>query len=265
MAIPEGYTKLGLVGYSDKGEYSAAATYNKYNVVLHEGSTYVALKDGLSGVTPSNDGENWRYFARGFEAEMASEITAVDKYNITGDTPDPTGASTTEVMLQLLLDKYGDQIINKLVSNEGFQAKLMNYIINNGAANQPGFALDARQGNPNEEGSMAAQINQLNSGSSGQLGNNIYWSKIGKLVLVTCGSYTFSIEAWENQNICPLPFPIYGHAVYYSATLAQNKESPLENNLRVIAEDGYLKINAWGSQGYDNASIAFSLLYIANE
>ena len=52
MAAPEGYTKLGNVGYADKGVYSADATYNKYNAVYHEGSTYVALKDNLHGVTP---------------------------------------------------------------------------------------------------------------------------------------------------------------------------------------------------------------------
>lgn len=94
----------------------------------------------------------------------ASNINAADKYNMTGDTPDPTGASTTEVMLQLLLDKYSDQIINKLVSSEGFQSKLMEYIVNNGSTNQAGFALDARQGNPNVEGSLAAQLTTLTSG-----------------------------------------------------------------------------------------------------
>lgn len=163
MAIPEGYTKLGLVGYSDKGTYTAEATYNRYNVVLHNGSTYVALKDGLTGVEPSDDKVNWKYFARGFKTEMASEITAVDKYNIAGGTPDPTGASTTEVMLQLLLDKYSDQIVNKLVSNEGFQQKLMDYIINNGATNQEGYVADARQLNPEVEGSLAAQVSELNA------------------------------------------------------------------------------------------------------
>lgn len=168
MAIPEGYTKLGLVGYSDKGTYTAEATYNRYNVVLHNGSTYVALKDGLTGVEPSDDKVNWKYFARGFEAEMASEITAVDKYNIAGGTPDPTGASTTEVMLQLLLDKYSDQIVNKLVSNEGFQQKLMDYIINNGATNQEGYVADARQLNPEVEGSLAAQVSELYAKTTSQ-------------------------------------------------------------------------------------------------
>lgn len=158
MSIPEGYTKLGLVGYSDKGEYSAEVTYNKYNVVLHEGSTYVALKDGLTGVTPANDGVNWRYFARGFEAERASEITAIDRYNLTGDTPDPTGASSTEALLQLLIDKHSDEIINKLVSNAGFQSKLMEFLVNNGTTTLEGFGLDARYGK-----NLQDQITELNS------------------------------------------------------------------------------------------------------
>ena len=34
-------------------------------------------------------------------------------------------------------------------------------IMNNGATNQPGFALDARQANPNESGSMAQKIASL--------------------------------------------------------------------------------------------------------
>lgn len=66
MAAPEGYTPLAIVGYTDKGTYSAGTTYNKYNVVLYDGSSYVAIKDGVTGVTPSNDGVNWRTFANGF-------------------------------------------------------------------------------------------------------------------------------------------------------------------------------------------------------
>ena len=66
MAAPQGYTALGLVGYTDKGTYLASATYNRYNVVLYNGSSYVAIKDGITGVTPSNDGVNWRLFANGF-------------------------------------------------------------------------------------------------------------------------------------------------------------------------------------------------------
>ena len=66
MPAPEGYTSLGVIGYTDKGTYAAGTTYNKFNVVLYNGSSYVAVKDGLTGVTPTNDGVNWRLFANGF-------------------------------------------------------------------------------------------------------------------------------------------------------------------------------------------------------
>lgn len=66
MPAPEGYTSLGVIGYTDKGTYAAGTTYNKFNVVLYNGSSYVAIKDGLTGVTPTNDGVNWRLFANGF-------------------------------------------------------------------------------------------------------------------------------------------------------------------------------------------------------
>ena len=122
MAAPEGYTKLGLIGYTDKGTYSASSTYNRYNVVLFEGSSYVALKDNLTGVEPANDGTNWRIFAQGFNIQNA-------------------------------------------VTTDNFQATLQNYIANNGTTNQAGFAADARQLNPEVEGSLAAQVSELNAKS----------------------------------------------------------------------------------------------------
>lgn len=121
MAAPEGYTKLGNVGYADKGVYSADATYNKYNVVYHEGSTYVALKDNLHGVTPAN-GENWRYMAKGFNETSADGITVIDTSGIID------GTKNKKTILQTFLDKVGDFIINKAVTNEALLLKLADYV-----------------------------------------------------------------------------------------------------------------------------------------
>lgn len=73
MAVPEGYTKLGLVGYSFKGSYSGTATYNRYNCVNYSGSTYVALVDNLTGVTPET-GANWAILANGATEEDIEAI-----------------------------------------------------------------------------------------------------------------------------------------------------------------------------------------------
>lgn len=121
MAAPEGYTKLGNVGYADKGVYSAEATYNKYNTVYHEGSTYVALKDNLHGVTPA-DGVNWRYMAKGFTEASADAITVIDTSGIID------GTKNKKTILQTFLDKVGDFIINKAVTNDVLMLKLADYL-----------------------------------------------------------------------------------------------------------------------------------------
>ena len=121
MAAPEGYTKLGNVGYADKGVYSADATYNKYNAVYHEGSTYVALKDNLHGVTPA-DGVNWRYMAKGFTEASADAITVIDTSGIID------GTKNKKTILQTFLDKIGDFIINKAVTNDALLLKLADYV-----------------------------------------------------------------------------------------------------------------------------------------
>ena len=121
MAAPEGYTKLGNVGYADKGVYSVDATYNKYNAVYYEGSTYVALKDNLHGVTPSN-GADWRYMAKGFNEASADGITVTDTSGIID------GTKNKKTILQTFLDKVGDFIINKAVTNDALLLKLADYV-----------------------------------------------------------------------------------------------------------------------------------------
>lgn len=158
MAAPEGYTELGLVGYADKGTYLPDVTYNRYMCVYYEGSTYVALKDGLVGVTPV-DGEDWKYLAKGFNETSADGITVTDTSGIID------GTAGKKTILQTFLDKVGDFIINKAITNENFVSKLTERLVNNGttAEDVTGFALDARQGNPNIEGSLAKQISELNA------------------------------------------------------------------------------------------------------
>lgn len=181
MAAPEGYTRLGLIGYTDKGTYSASSTYNRYNVVLFEGSSYVALKDNLTGVEPANDGTNWRIFAQGFNIQNA-------------------------------------------VTTDNFQGTLQNYIANNGTTNQAGFAADARQLNPEVEGSLAAQVSELNAKSlkyvlvtigpiditqkSGY--GEVYYSQTGRTAssLGLSKIYAVSVANWTKINGVIAPYVI---------------------------------------------------------
>ena len=91
MAQPEGYTLLGKVGLVNKGEYSPGETYNKYDSVYYENSTYMAKEDGTTG-TPT-DGGNWQYLARGVTgaaAKFESVIATVDE-----------GTGTPEVTVEM--------------------------------------------------------------------------------------------------------------------------------------------------------------------
>lgn len=118
MAAPESYAELGLVGYTHEGSYSETATYNRFNCVEYEGSTYVALLDGLTGVTPSNDGTSWKYLARGFQKEDAKHVTIIDKDNYVGSG---TGA---EVVMQDWADKVSDdlQTVDKAIGSADYSA-----------------------------------------------------------------------------------------------------------------------------------------------
>ena len=107
-------TSLGLVGIADKGTYSAETTYNKGQFVLHEGSTWLALKDNLNGVTPA-EGENWKYLARGFAAELLSLVTAIDSQGLSGSQG---GQVNAQSLIDVLADKVANQLIAKsMMSN----------------------------------------------------------------------------------------------------------------------------------------------------
>ena len=58
MSAPAGYTKLGVVGYSDKGAYSASTVYNRYNTVTYGGGTYCCKVDNTTGIAPT-DTSRW--------------------------------------------------------------------------------------------------------------------------------------------------------------------------------------------------------------
>lgn len=117
MAAPEGYTELGRIGFVDKGNYASGTTYRTGDVVYYNGSTWVALKDNLRGVTPA-PGANWKYMARGFAAEALSAVTAKDTSGVLGTA----GASVTS---QALVDAIADKVMTKLIE----KSKIVNNLL----------------------------------------------------------------------------------------------------------------------------------------
>lgn len=183
MAAPEGYTKLGNVGYADKGVYSADATYNKYNAVYHEGSTYVALKDNLHGVTPA-DGANWRYMAKGFTEASADAITVIDTSGIID------GTKNKKTILQTFLDKIGDFIINKAVTNDALLLKLADYVaktdivqVESTATNKVPSSAYLKQVKDSIDSNLAKTVENMNQSYRLRL----YWDNDNGLIQVYVG------------------------------------------------------------------------------
>lgn len=76
MSVPIGYTKVGTIAYTDKGDWDPYATYNKYNVVAYENSSYVCQQDEVIGIPPTSSTTIWHMVARGFSITYDDVPTA---------------------------------------------------------------------------------------------------------------------------------------------------------------------------------------------
>lgn len=193
MAAPEGYTELGRIGFVDKGNYASGTTYRTGDVVYYNGSTWVALKDNLRGVTPAPEA-NWKYMARGFAAEALSAITAVDTSGVLREA----GASVTS---QELIDAIADKVMTKLIEKSK--------IVNNLLATDATTVLSGPMGK-----SLDDKITQLNSDLTAMvIGNKkITWNIYCVVTTDENGNcnipfgYTFA-----DTDICVIPMVAYSY------------------------------------------------------
>lgn len=77
MNVPSGYTALDLIGFTDKGDYSASATYVQNDIVSYNNRKWRCKIDDTSAVTPT-EGANWTLFM-----ESASSFAGMTDVDIT--------------------------------------------------------------------------------------------------------------------------------------------------------------------------------------
>ena len=70
MAI---YT-VGQIGPNICGAYDSAATYNPQDVVFHNGSSYIAVNNGVRDSEPSPDSADWQLLAQGSDDAAVPEL-----------------------------------------------------------------------------------------------------------------------------------------------------------------------------------------------
>ena len=154
----------GRVAIVPKGDWSADATYKRLDAVTYNNTLYFAKKEVPAGTETSNT-EYWsKSIVGGAGAIATTEEAGIVKPDGKSMSVDESG--TLSINLDgttITLDeaknviKLADTLKDKIGS-----ALQPESIVNNQITTVEGFALDARQANPNLDGTLAKQISDLN-------------------------------------------------------------------------------------------------------
>lgn len=209
----------GRVAIVPKGEWSANATYKRLDAVTHNNTLYFAKKNVPAGTVTSNT-EYWsKSIVGGASAIATTEDAGVVKPDGKSMSVDESG--TLSINLDgttITLDeaknviKLADALKDKIGS-----ALQPESIVNNQVTTVEGFALDARQANPDLDGTLAKQISDLN----GSLNNVATKNDISAL------NPTSGIKLYSNFHIGKLGAGWYriAEAVFMTDTVSKGSAS----------------------------------------
>lgn len=199
----------GRVAIVPKGDWSADATYKRLDAVTYNNTLYFAKKEVPAGTATSNT-EYWsKSIVGGVGAIAKPEEAGIVKPDGKSMSVDESG--TLSINLDgttITLDeaknviKLADALKDKIGS-----ALQPESIVNNQTTTAEGFALDARQANPNVDGTLAKQLSTM----AGRL-NYIYnvpgmFSSFADIPKVT-GIHIYCVTNVSNETTIPdSPYP----------------------------------------------------------
>lgn len=108
----------GRIGFLIKGDYDANATYNFLDIVFYNGNSYVAKKDGITGITPTEKGENWQLFATGGGGQ---KIDVDAELNETSENPVQNKAIYSEITELKNSVSNGKQLVADAITEKGVE------------------------------------------------------------------------------------------------------------------------------------------------
>ena len=212
----------GRVAIVPKGDWSADATYKRLDAVTYNNTLYFAKKEVPAGTATSNT-EYWsKSIVGGASAIATTEDAGVVKPDGKSMSVDESG--TLSINLDgttITLDeaknviKLADTLKDKI--NGAFPAA---NVANNQITTVEGFALDARQANPNIDGSLAKQISDLNGSLITYYTNKIVLRRTGNICELTVID-----ETCENIRNIPNIFYNYSQRSYFFEKLFGNWNS----------------------------------------
>lgn len=153
----------GRVAIVPKGDWSADAAYKRLDAVTYSNTLYFAKKDVPAG-TATNNTEYWsKSIVGGASAiattEDAGVVKPADGLAVAEDGTLKVNVDGTTLTMDQVNNviKLADTLKEKIGS-----ALQPESIVNNQVTTEAGFALDARQANPNIDGTLAKQLSDLN-------------------------------------------------------------------------------------------------------
>lgn len=161
----------GRVAIVPNGDWSADATYKRLDAVTYNNTLYFAKKDVPAGTVTSNT-EYWSKSIVGGAGAIATTkeagIVKPDGTTITVDA-DGTIHGKSEIKVDgttITLDEAKGIIslaktLQEKIGTIDDKLPAAN-VANNQITTEEGFALDARQANPNLDGTLAKQLSDLN-------------------------------------------------------------------------------------------------------
>ena len=94
-------------------------------------------------------------------------------------------------------------------------------------------------------------------------GTDILWQKFGKIVILSGYNILISLSPWGFADIANLPFKNKGSDIYAPVQLARNdKAGAKQNSIFIYTSGEKLSVHNWGSDNFNDVSIAFQLVYI---
>lgn len=231
----------GRVAIVPKGEWSANATYKRLDAVTHNNTLYFAKKNVPAGTVTSNT-EYWsKSVVGGAGAIATTEDAGVVKPDGKSMSVDESG--TLSINLDgttITLDeaknviKLADTLKDKIGS-----ALQPESIVNNQITTVEGFALDARQANPNLDGTLAKQLSDLN----GSL-NDVNNFKVRKI-----------INNWSSASQVS-----GGCGIYHVDTIEDNFYSSISKHVTTFKNVGDYSLIIFSWNGLETLNYSSGLL-----
>lgn len=153
----------GRVAIVPKGDWSADATYKRLDAVTYNNTLYFAKKEVPAGTATSNT-EYWSKSIVGGAGAIATKedagiVKPADGLAVAEDGTLKVNIDGTTLTMDQVNNviKLADTLKEKI--NGAFPAA---NVVNNQITTETGYALDARQANPNIDGTLAKQVADLN-------------------------------------------------------------------------------------------------------